>query len=160
MHEVSLNYRLKTVTLKKLYMRIYFLFTAFLLTFTSLTAQTESSPTDWLAVKFGPDAASQIISAGGQKLDLYMYMDQHGHVIENVAPKDISDLPDALGVSGVKSEVPELTFDLLMSSEFHPELYSFNRLNDQPVYFRIGDTGYLLKLEAYKTLQERFNAQQ
>lgn len=150
----------KKITLKKLYMRIYILIAAFLLSYSGLTAQADSPATDWLTVKFGAESASQIISAGGQKLNLYLYIDQHGHVIDNVAPKDISDLPDALAVEGVKSEVPELSFDLLSSSEFHAELYNFNRLNDQPVYYRIGDTGYLLKLEAYKTLQERFIAQQ
>lgn len=159
MCEVSLINRSKTITLKKLYMRCTSFIAAFLLTAMGALSQNSES-TDWLTVKFGAEEAAQIVSAGGQKLALYVFIDAHGHSIDNVAPKDISDLPDALGVAGVKSEVPELSFDLLSSSEFHAELYQFNRLNDQPVYYRIGDTGYLLKLEAYKTLQERFIAQQ
>lgn len=159
MYEVSLINGSKTVTLKKLHMRSTLFTAAFLLTALSTVAQNSDS-TDWLTVKFGAEEAAQIVSAGGQKLALYVFIDAQGHSIDNVAPKDISDLPDALGVQGIKSEVPELTFELLMSSDFHSELYAFNRRNDQPVYYKIGDSGYLLKLEAYKTLQERFIAQQ
>lgn len=149
----------KSLTLKKLYMRIFILLVVSFIS-TAYFAQSESTNTDWLEIKFGTEEANQIIASGGMKLELYLFIDEHGHSIDNVAPKDISELPDALGVAGVKSEVPALTFELLSSDDFHAELYQFNRSSSEPVYYRIGDTGYLLKLESYKVLQERFMAQQ
>ena len=107
---------------------------------TSMATTAQNSSSDWLGQLFSPEVVSSLDQS---KVDYYLAADQLGYRIEDVAPKDISDLEDALSISPKNENVPELT-EAILEGEFHFMLYKFPVKNDDSLYYRIGDTGKIL----------------
>lgn len=116
-----------------------------------VAASAQNSSSDWLNQLFSPEVVSSLDQS---KVDYYLAADQLGYRIEDVAPKDISDLEDALSVSPKNENVPALT-EAILEGEFHFMLYNFPVKNDDSLYFRIGDTGKILVIySAQHTLKK------
>ncbi|MGB1031428.1 MAG: hypothetical protein ACPGWM_02380, partial [Flavobacteriales bacterium] len=81
-----------------------------------------------------------------------------GFRVEDVAPKDISELPDALTITAKKDAVPALTEELL-DGEFHFMLYNFPVKNDETLYYRIGDTGKILVIYSIQHTMKKIEIQ-
>lgn len=146
--------------MKNRILQLVWLFPILFLISNGLSAQTSDSSTDWLKVKFGETEAEAIIQAGGEKLELYLFIAENGAQVHNVAPKDVSEYPDALDISPVNSDVLPLTEEALLEGNFNSELYNFERANNAPTYYRVGDSGYLVIIESYEQLRTKFQNQQ
>lgn len=127
---------------------------------TTLNAQNHSSSTNWLKLKFGEAEAMTMIEAGGEKLELYLFIAENGLQVHDVAPKDISEYPDALLLSPVHPDVAPLTEADLLQGNFNAELYTFERADSTPTYYRIGDTSHLVIIESYQHLRTKFQNEQ
>ena len=130
------------------------------LALTSGCAAFAQSENDWLYQKFSQEEAEAIVSAGGQKLAYYQFINANGCVVSDVAPKDISAFPNALEVAGVKPNVPALTEETLLSGDFDCELYQWNRSESDVRYFRIANSSYLLMVQPNGLLRSKFTEQQ
>jgi hypothetical protein len=118
------------------------------------------SDTDWLYQRFNQQEADAIVNAGGQKLAYYQFINQNGCVVSDVAPKDISNYPNATEVAGVKPNVPALTETALVNGDFDCELYQWNRSESDVRYFRIANSSYLLMVQPNGLLRSKFTEQQ
>ena len=132
-------------------------FTLGLVLFASFLSNAQSAVIpEWMQLKFGEQSAN----FDAQKLAFYEFVDAEGVSVADVAPKDISELPDALAVTPLFDGVPPLTSDRLIEEDFHPELYAFDRANNEPVYYRVGETSYIVKVESMTDLKSKFQQQQ
>lgn len=134
-----------------------FVFAFALFTGTALFAQ---SSTEWLYQRFSQEEADAIINSGGQKLAYYQFINANGCVVSDVAPKDISNFPNATEVSGVKMNVPVLTEQMIVSGDFDCELYQWNRSETDVQYYRVGNTSYLMMVQPNGLLRTKFTEQQ
>lgn len=101
-----------------------------------------------------------MINAGGEKLDLYLFIAEYGAEVYDVAPKDISEYPDALSLTTVHPDVPPLSESMIIQGSFNAELYTFMRDNASPNYYRVGESSYLIKIASYEQLRAKFHNQQ
>jgi len=129
--------------------------TASIATF-SISAQSQGADYQFLEVVYGADEYNQIVS-NAAKVDWYVFIDKQGYFIQDVAPKDISDLPDALIVAPVNQDVPALTEDVLVSESFHSLHYRFARKNDENVYYRIGNTSKMIIIYSSNSLKSKYS---
>ncbi len=140
--------------MKKLFLVVFF----FALIGVGFSQSNED--TEWLSLKFSAEEASALISQGGEKLDMYLFLAKEGHSVQDVTPKDISEYPDALTVLPIHESVPVLTPELLMSDQFNSELYQFGRQIGQAVYYRVGESNILLQIHSFNRVREVFLEQQ
>lgn len=140
-------------------MKKLFLVATFFVLFGATHAQSNNN-LEWLSLKFSPEEAEAVISQGGEKLEMYLFLAQNGHSVQDVAPKDISAHPNALTVLPIHSSVSVLTPELIMSDHFNSELYQFGRQNDREIYFRVGESNILLQIHSFKRVREEFLQQQ
>lgn len=136
-------------------MRTVFTLGFVLFAITLSNAQSAEIP-EWMQLKFGEQAAD----FDAQKLAFYTFVDAEGASVADVDPKDISDLPDALTVVPLFEGVPPLTTERLIGEDFHPELYAFERDNNEASYYRVGETSYIVKIESMAFLKSKFQQQQ
>lgn len=122
----------------------------------SLSSAQSANIPEWMQLKFGEESAD----FDAQKLAFYVFVDAEGVSVADVAPKDISGLPDALSVLPLFDGVPALTSESLIEEDFNPELYAFDRANNEPVYYRVGETSYIVKVESMTDLKSKFQQQQ
>ncbi|MBI1268454.1 MAG: hypothetical protein GC193_13590 [Cryomorphaceae bacterium] len=129
--------------------------TAFIASF-SISAQTQDADYQFLEVVFGTEEFAQI-SVNTAKLDWYVFLDSQGYFIQDVAPKDISEMPDALLVPPVKQDIPALTEEIIQSESFHSMYYHFSRLNDENLYYRIGDSSKMMIIYSSNSLKKKYS---
>ena len=120
-----------------------------------VAASAQNSSTDWLNQLFSPEVLS---SMDQSKIDYYMAADQIGYRVEDVSPKDISDLPDALTVSAKNAETPALS-EAVLEGDFHFMLYNFAVKNNESLYYRIGDTGKILVIYSVQHTMKKIETQ-
>jgi hypothetical protein len=113
-------------------------------------AQVEETP-EWMNVLFGAEVVSTM---GADKIAYYVFADQNTCTVEDVSPKNIQELPDALVVLTKAEGAPQLTEELIESNDFHYQLYRFSQAQTSPVYYRIGDSGKLLTVKSVKRMTE------
>lgn len=128
----------------------------FVAVMTSPLAAQQSEVPDWLQLKFG-EQADQFEE---QKIAYYLFLDEEGAKVADVAPKDISMYEDALMVDPISAEIPVLTEELLLSGNFHAELYHFDRKQNEAHYYRIANSSYILKIESYQYIASKFQQEQ
>jgi hypothetical protein len=129
--------------------------TASIATF-SMSAQSQDVEYQFLEVVYGADEYNQIVS-NAAKVDWYVFIDKQGYFIQDVAPKDISNLPDALLVTPVNQDIPALTEEMLQSEGFHSMYYRFSRKNDENVYYRIGNTSKMMIIYSSNSLKTKYS---
>ena len=120
-----------------------------------VTSAQDSSP-EWMNQVFSADDLS---SMGQSKVDFYQLIDQFGYLVDDVSPKDISDLPDALNVTAKNADTPQLTKEIL-EGEFHFMLYNFSPKNNETLYYRIGDTGKILVIYSVQHTMKKIENQE
>lgn len=135
--------------------RILLTLTAFIATF-SMAAQSQDVDYQFLELVFGAEEYQQIAS-NNAKLDWYVFMDKQGYFIQDVAPKDISDFPDALLIAPIHEGIPALTQEILESDDFHSMHYHFSRLNDDNLYYRIGNTSKMMIVYSSSSLKAKYS---
>lgn len=98
----------------------------------------------WLGQVFGEETYETMLESAPEKIDFYIFLDAEGHIIQDVAPKSIDQYPDALQVTSKVNGAPELTLELMMSEDFHPMMYNFDRRAKETMWYRVGETSYLI----------------
>lgn len=121
-----------------------------------LTAQSQDADYQFLELVFSAEEYQQI-ALNSAKLDWYVFMDQQGYFIQDVAPKDISNFPDALLITPIHEGIPALTQEILESNEFHSMHYHFSRLNDDNLYYRIGNTSKMMIIYSSNSLRAKYS---
>lgn len=122
---------------------------------TFLGASAQEASSEWLEQLFTPEVISSLDQS---KLDYYLAADQLGYRVEDVAPKDISELPDALAISAKNELTPALSEELL-EGDFHYMLYNFAVKNDESLYYKIGDTGKSLVIYSVQYTMKKIETQ-
>ena len=128
--------------------------------FISFAGFAQDAAPEWFVLRFGEETAQSIAQNAPEKLAMYVFIDANGHSIQDVSPKDISGYPNALVVSPRVQEAPALTLELMLSEEFHPELYNFQRKANETVWYRIGDSNYLMTVHSNTWIQEKMNTEE
>lgn len=119
-----------------------------------LTAQESSAP-EWLVQLYGENT---VASMDQSKIDYYLLVDDQSVVLEDVSPKNIESLPDALLVVAKVEGAPQLSLELLESEDFHFELYQFEQDLKEHTYYRIGNSGKMLTIRSVEfTLRQLEN---
>lgn len=136
--------------MKTLYIVLFFCSSAL---FT--TAQATLSDSHWLIKKYGEEGEA-IVSAGGEKLAMYEYLNAQGYSVSDVSIKDISMYPDALECQPIMEGAVPLTEEMLINGSIDSELYTFDRKNTEQSYYRVGTTGYLLVIHSFALSREQF----
>lgn len=114
---------------------------------------------EWMVMRFGQDSAQELASDHPEKMAFYVALDQ-GYNVEDVAPKEVSTYPNALDVASKVQNAPALTIELILSDDFHPELYAFDRQKKENTWYRLGDTSYLVTLYSYDYVKAKFDSEQ
>lgn len=128
--------------------------------FISFAGFAQDAAPEWFVLRFGEETANAIAQDAPEKLAMYVFMDANGHSIQDVSPKDISAYPDALAASPRVQEAPALSLELMLSDGFHPELYNFQRKANETVWYRIGDSNYLMTVHSNAWIQEKMNSEE
>lgn len=116
--------------------------------------------TDWMKLVFGEAAYAQMEANAPQKIAFYAYLDANGHNTEDVSPKPVEGYPDALEVEALSEDAPELTLDLIMSDNFHPQLYDFDRKMEKTTWYRVGESSILITFFPMRSIKHKFDQQQ
>ncbi len=136
-------------------MKYILLFVAF-----AFAKQASCQDHAWLGQVFGEEAYATMLEASPEKLEFYAFLDEHGHQVEDVAPKSVDQYPDALLVESKSEGAPELSLELILSDDFHPMMYSFDREASETIWYRVGDTTYLITFLPLQKVRASFlNAQ-
>ena len=117
----------------------------------------QNNPTDdWMKTLLGE---SVLATLPAEKIAYYEAADQMGYRIEDVAPKDISNLSNAFDVSA-KFEGVLSVEEAIASNNFHYMLYDFQVKNDEFTCYRLGNSGIMLVIySAQYTFEKIHNAQ-
>jgi len=114
----------------------------------------QNNPTDdWMKTLLGETVLATLPA---EKIAFYEAADQMGYRIEDVAPKDISNLPNAFDVSARFDGVLSVE-EAIASNNFHYMLYDFQVKNDEFTYYRIGDSGIMLVIYSAQYTFEKIN---
>lgn len=114
----------------------------------------QNNPTDdWMKTLLGETVLATLPA---EKIAFYEAADQMGYRIEDVAPKDISNLPNAFDVSARFDGVLSVE-EAIASNNFHYMLYDFQVRNDEFTYYRIGDSGIMLVIYSAQYTFEKIN---
>ena len=114
----------------------------------------QNNPTDdWMKTLLGE---SVLATLPAEKIAYYEAADQMGYRIEDVAPKDISNLSNAFDVSA-KFEGVLSVEEALASNNFHYMLYDFQVKNDEFTYYRLGNSGIMLVIYSAQYTFEKIN---
>ncbi len=145
-----MNLIYRTNTMKKSFLAVLFVVIS-----GSIFAQ--DNPTDdWLKTLLGENVLSELPN---EKVAYYEAADQMAYRIEDVAPKDISDLPNAFEVAA-KFEGVLSVEEAIENNRFHYMLYDFPVKNDEFIYYRLGDSNLMLVIySAQYTIEKINNAQ-
>jgi hypothetical protein len=119
------------------------------------SAQSQDDNAQFLQFVFDTETVEQLTQSP-EKVAWYVFLDQQGYSVQDVAPKDISTLPDALLVAGVKEGAPVLTAASIESDDFHPLMYQFTRKQAENTYYRIGDTGKMLIIYPMNSIKSKY----
>jgi hypothetical protein len=118
------------------------------------SAFSQDNPTDdWMKTLLGESVLSSLPS---EKIAYYEAADQIAYRIEDVAPKDISNLPNAFDVEA-KFEGVLSVEEAIASNRFHYMLYNFSVKNDEFVYYRLGDSNLMLVIYSAQYTFEKIN---
>lgn len=109
-----------------------------------LSAQESSAP-EWLVQLYGENTVAAMDQS---KIDYYLLVDVQGAVVEDVSPKNIESLSDALEVTAKVEGAPQLSEELLESDNFHFQLYNFKQDLKEHAYYRIGNSGKMLTIRS------------
>lgn len=114
---------------------------------------------EWMVMRFGQESANALHEQDQAKFNYYVALDQGFH-LEDVSPKDVSEYEDALLVESKVAGAPALSLELIMSEDFHPELYKFNRQKEGSNWYRVGDSNYLITIYSFAYVKEKFDSEQ
>jgi hypothetical protein len=127
----------------------------FFIAATTLSAQN----TEWLGQLFGEETYEQMLNEAPEKVAFYAFLDANGHTIEDIAPKPTEGYPNALDVAAKVEGAPALTAELIMSGEFHPQLYAFDRKMEESTWYRVGESSYLITFHPMRSVKRKYEDQ-
>lgn len=128
--------------------------------FTAFSVTSQTNQNDVVKAYLGDEKFELLEQQAPEKLQFYVFLNDEGYSVENIAPKPTVAYTDALEIEGINNEVAPITAEMLISGEFNGLLYKFERKYDETVYYRIGGAeGMVLIVHPTRYIQRLFEEQ-
>jgi len=118
-----------------------------------------SAQSDKVTQAYSPAELEEMKKTNPDVIHYLNYKADHCYFVQDLSgKKDISDLPDVLHLNEIaRINAPEMNETSFKEESFNPLFYS--TAEKTPQYFRIGDSGILLKILAEEACRTAFKKQ-